>query len=577
MKTHNIKSIPTLLIFIWMSMDLKAQVSDVFTNTIYNSISTRVIKKENKMDYIPGELEFYQDYIHHENFSDVLFEKIQQKALKNINDRLYFQVIFNELLEKIKRSNQIFSDNGEEIEYQNPKFKNLEISLVSILNNQAIFSFSYDFDVYTYSNSNRPETFSIQRFYQVDLKTEKMERFNPHLSNYTKVIPKVVVEKLNRLYAISTKKIEFSKLEDTIPRNHFDGFLSRLKIEEAKLIPYFAGALIVFDAYSESSKNFRGKAFQLYLDYDELKTFANLLPYYKSFYGNFNTNFAGNPLLTEIEEKVKKFRQDPSALDFVDSKIKIKALEIEQYQNDDKLYRTERYQFDASGKLISSEVGNVGNKVQSQKVYNYFENGNLKRIAKLNSKKEVEELQIYDYKNGKVHSYQNIQQEIVDYDNYYKQNSNRKSIEGELVQEFYCYNKDYKYTFRMDAFRESNRENVYVNYLSGNEYCNGARCLVLDEKRNVIGVKSSKYPMNTAQVLTNKEGQVTEYLYDNDRQINYYTYDDFHRITGIKKYSDYKLVNQISYEYENDGKIPSAVIYKGKAGNHKFVYQVEYF
>jgi hypothetical protein len=575
MKIQNIKKLPILLIFIWMNLDLKAQLTDVFTNTIYNSVSTRVIKKENKMDYISGDLEFYQDHLNHENFSDALFEKIQNEALKNINDKLYFQIIFNELLEKINRCNQIFSDNGEEIEYLNPKFQNLEISLVTILNNQAIFSFNYDFDVYNYSNRNRPETFSIQRYYHVDLKTEKVEKFNPYLSNYSKVFPTIVLDKLNRLYAISTKKIELDKLEDTIPRNHFDGFLSCIKIEEAKLIPYFAGALIVFDQYSESSKNFQGQTFQIYLNYDELKTFSNLLPYYKSFYGNLKNDSKVNPLLAEIQEKTKKFGQDPSILDFIDSTSKIKKLEIELYQQDDKLYRTERYEFDESGKLILNTILNVGDKVQSQKIYTYFENGNLKSIASVNTKKELDELQFYYYKNGKAQNQENIQQQVVTYDNYYNQNSNDKSIEGELVQEFYFYNKDYQYTFRMEAFKEASKEQIRINFISGNEYCNGSSCMVLDDKLNVIGIKSSKYPMHTAQVLTNKQGQVTEYYYDNDRQIRYYTYDDLHRITSIKKFSDSKLVNQISYKYENNGKIPSVVTYKTDNGSRKNVYKVE--
>lgn len=575
MKIQNIKTLPLLVLFLWMSLDLNAQLTDVFTNTIYNSVSTRVIKKDTKLDYIPGELEFYQDHLNHENFSEALFEKIQNIALQNITDKLYFQIVFNELLEKINRSNQIFSDNGEEIEYENPKFQNLEIKLVSILNNQAIFSFNYDFEVFNYSNRNRPETFSIQRYYHVDLKTEKIEKFNPYLSNYTTVFPKIVLDKLNRLYAISTKKIELDKLEDTIPRNHFDGFLSRLKIEEAKLIPYFAGAIIVFDAYSESSKNFRGQAFQVYLNYDELKTFSNLLPYYKSFYGNLKNDSKVNPLLAEIEEKVKKFGQDPSTLDFIDSTSKINNLEIELYQQDDKLYRTERYEFDESGKLILNTILNVGDKNHSQKIYRYFENGNLKSIASVNTKKELDELQFYYYKNGKTQNQENIQQQIVDYDNYNNQNSNSKSLEAEFNQEFYFYNKDYQYTFRMDAFKEVSREHITISFIRGNEYCNGWRCLVLDDKLNVIGIKSSKHPMHAAQALTNNQGQVTEYFYDNDRRIRYYTYDDLYRITSIKKFSDSKLETQISYEYENDGKIPSVVIYKTDNGSRKNVYKVE--
>ncbi|MDD2983797.1 MAG: hypothetical protein PHQ74_10455 [Crocinitomicaceae bacterium] len=575
MKIQNIKKLPILLLFLWINLDLNAQLTDVFTNTVYSSVSTRVIKKENKMDYISGELEFYQDHLNHENFSDALFEKIQNVAVQNITDKLYFQIVFNELLEKINRNNQIFSDNGEEIEYENPKFQNLEIKLVSILNNQAIFSFNYDFEVFNYSNRNRPETFSIQRYYHVDLKTEKVERFNPYLSNYATVFPKIVLDKLNRLYAISTKKIELNKLEDSIPRNHFDGFLSRLKIEEAKLIPYFAGAIIVFDAYSESSKNFRGQAFQVYLNYDELKTFSNLLPYYKSFYGNFKNDSKVNPLLAEIEEKVKKFGQDPSTLDFIDSTSKINNLEIELYQQDDKLYRTERYEFDESGKLILNTILNVGDKNHSQKIYSYFENGNLKSIASVNTKKELDELQFYYYKNGKAQNQENIQQQIVDYDNYNNQNSNSKSLEAEFNQEFYFYNKDYQYTFRMDAFKEVSREHITISFISGNEYCNGWRCLVLDDKLHVIGIKSSKHPMHAAQALTNNQGQVTEYFYDNDRRIRYYTYDDLYRITSIKKFSDSKLETQISYEYENDGKIPSVVIYKTDNGSRKNVYKVE--
>lgn len=557
-----------LYLFFFSVLDhLYAQIPDVFTNTIY-PISTRVIEKESNQDYIKSKIEIHQDYLKHKNFSEHIYERIQEVAVQSIEDKMSFQSVFNEVTQKINVCNEINSENGDHRELGNPHFERLEIELVSVVNNQAVFAFTYCFDVLSGRYSRTEQILTIKRYYRVDLIAGTIHKMDMNVLSNQNPIPEIICKKLNKLYLVSTQKIGLDEIDRITGKVPSGSFLFRIDLKEAKLIPYMSGAVLEFEEYTNSSRIYGGNSFRVFLNYAELSDLSNLIPDYKLYFRNIpNVLHSENSLFDDFNYKIRQLKAGPEKLDFFRTPLNpaVFQLEIENYQiGNGQKQTTELFQFNEQGKLVLVEVKNHKNMIVSEEKYIYFPNGNLKSHMKTGGDKT---LVLYHYINEKLAS----AEEII-------QDENSDEWGGMTLSErHYFTNNNYNYDFTIDYFGESNKNRMTFKYISGNEICNGNFCLVLDAGQNVTGVKTMRNSSSSGEVLLNKYGKVLESYFDSDRYQYYFTYDELNRITTLKQYESQNLKNESYYEYEGNGEIPSVIRKIGSYSKTEHHYKVVYY
>jgi hypothetical protein len=546
---------------IWMTYFLtllpfvnQAQLTDVYTNTVYRSIVSRVIESESFLEYSPKTLTIYQDYIEHEDFTDELFQKIQQIAKQSVTNRLTFETIFNKMLTRIEQYNTINSEYGEKGEYRNPFFDRLEVTLVSVLNKQAIFCFEYLFEV-NHSFRNK-RIFSVKNYYQVDLKSKKIQPFETRLASFTNEIPFVISEKLKRIYAIVTQKIDWNHFEKVPEKLPFSSFLASFDLKELQLIPYFSGAMLVIDEFSKSSLWVKGEEVQLFFNRNELEQIKDFLPYFNTFYNSKNIL----PFNQEVEVKqlkINDFNKPQNALNFVLKHFQSGKLqlELEHYSaGNDKFYKKEKFQFDNMGKVTEHLEFVADDRYQGATIYTYNKDESLKIKRHKDQNKFMDEVETFYYENGLLSAHETIG---LDDKEAIWMSKIKSAIYDVLIRTtYYFYNGNYKHSMECVFLGKNKREYQRVVYLSGSELCSQYNCHIFDKNERVVGIRTFKHSSFAPQILTNEQGQLIEQFSDNDRQVFYYHYDEDGRLIDIKRYYDEELKVEEYFNYKGSSFVP---------------------
>jgi len=574
MMKFGIKSILFVIFLIGNSFSTKAQLYDVFTNTLYDDKSTYVFEEESDLDYLPRKLKISQDHIRNDDFSEEIFVEIREMAKQTLENQLVFQSIYQEVLQQVKRYNTLVSETRRNQELSHPEFHDLSIEIVSVLNQQAIFQLKYGFTTSEGYYGGSYE-FKVAHYYHLDLTTNKIKRFTPYIHAYTQTIPAIIKEKIKRIYGISTEKIDLNQLDTSIVSPSFESFINSLSLRELKVIPYFSGALVEFDAYSTSSFWLQGGEFQLFLDYYEVQELKSILPYFSQFYPPSKDIQPLHSQFEKYKNKTADFTKEPFAIDFIlnqeNNTLASASIQFTNISNENST-QLEEYSFTSTGKIQTYKKWVNDSVLNKNVVYNYNEHDQLQSKFTFNREENIEEIELYSYRNGVLTSVEKIYQDDVPK---WLTSLKSKVFEINVETQYYFANGEYQYILDFSFLKNNGNARMSAEYLSGNKFCSDFSCFLFDDKKRVIGREGKKYSSYGAQLLTNEEGQLLEYFYDNDRNKWYYSYDAENRLTSLKKYGDGKLNTDYSYQYENNSKVPTLIRYKGSRGNWKYKIEIQ--
>ncbi|RYM34841.1 hypothetical protein ERX46_05555 [Brumimicrobium glaciale] len=549
------KRITTILALCLFSIMGQTQILDVFQNKEY-SVSSYVLSAEIKKDYSPSKLEIVHDKNKDKN---EVWSKIEDqffsKATATVNDEVSFFQLNSKAL---KQQSQIEKWNrlqGNDTRFStNPKFKSIDIELVSVLNNCGIYSINYNFEMNSGGHYGKDEI-PIKQFYLADFEKNTIIEINDSPSaKQQDELRKLTLSKFKTLYLLKTQKIDLDNLEriEHAKENKAIGLEieSKIYFSEALVYPYLTGVIVEFPERSNSSELFNNESFRVFLKDEEVQELLKVYPEFKPAFKNDLTPSSK----TQIEQlnndnnfDLSRFQHAPKELqmlDILDFEQKVYTMKITSYQLNDTNRRfmgTKKIFFNKSQQVNLIEYNDEYGKIRSEEIYKYNAKNQLENIGTSDRDKS---LKLYHYKN-----------DILDYTENYELDVESSyqgtNVDLEIEQEHIIYSNNYQYTLRLNLVGEFNtRAYTQLRYLEKNQFCTNSYCVLTDENQNIIGVKQKRSGL--FDILTNDKNQPVESYIDNDRHQHFFTYDEQGRIIELNSKSDSRNSFLVTYKYHMD-------------------------
>ncbi len=551
MRKNNMrKTLYLLFVVCFFQVSGNAQVIDVFQNKEYD-YSTYVLEGKSNKEYAPSKIEIYQDKNKEENKNWRNIEsQLQTIALQEIeNEVAFFQlhtkaVNYLKQLDELKRLVNPYHEDSK----VNPSFKNLNITLVSVVNNRGVYFIQYNFD-----------DVHVKNYYLADYQNNKVVEINkiPNVKQQEK-LEKLTLSRLTALYLLQTKKLEVSNVEriraTQSGEEKLPDFSKRIDYSEALVYPYFSGIMIEFPANSKSSGIFENKAFRILITGKELTKLLEVYPEFKPIFRQAlkqPSNAIIEILNNDANFDLLRFSRAPKELQLLESLAlsptdkKPFSLTIGNYQKSDTLKKfigSKKFLFDKNGNVLRIEERNDRNDIAREEKYSYNENNQLTDIRFLGYGNK---LKLQNYDNDRLSYIQTI--EVKDYRTAY----GTELRDLNVFEQYFAFNTNYRYTLDFNIVGDFDRNRtIQSRYVTDNEYCTQHFCLLTNDNRQVVAVKKKiGSPMD---ILLNSKSQPIESYLDNNRHHYQFTYDDDSRITTFSSTSDSKNTSLVEYQYHQN-------------------------
>lgn len=551
MRKNNMrKTLYLLFVVCFFQVSGNAQVIDVFQNKEYD-YSTYVLEGKSNKEYAPSKIEIYQDKNKEENKNWRNIEsQLQTIALQEIeNEVAFFQlhtkaVNYLKQLDELKRLVNPYHEDSK----VNPSFKNLNITLVSVVNNRGVYFIQYNFD-----------DVHVKNYYLADYQNNKVVEINkiPNVKQQEK-LEKLTLSRLTALYLLQTKKLEVSNVEriraTQSGEEKLPDFSKRIDYSEALVYPYFSGIMIEFPANSKSSGIFENKAFRILITGKELTKLLEVYPEFKPIFRQAlkqPSNAIIEILNNDANFDLLRFSRAPKELQLLESLAlsptdkKPFSLTIGNYQKSDTLKKfigSKKFLFDKNGNVLRIEERNDRNDIAREEKYSYNENNQLTDIRFLGYGNK---LKLQNYDNDRLSYIQTI--EVKDYRTAY----GTELRDLNIFEQYFAFNTNYRYTLDFNIVGDFDRNRtIQSRYVTDNEYCTQHFCLLTNDNRQVVAVKKKiGSPMD---ILLNSKSQPIESYLDNNRHHYQFTYDDDSRITTFSSTSDSKNTSLVEYQYHQN-------------------------
>lgn len=558
MQKNNLKEAFYLLfVMCFFQISGNAQIIDVFQNKEYD-FSTYVLEGNSDKEYVPSKFEIYQDKNKEENKQWQNIEnQLKTIALQQIENEVAFFQLHTKAVNYLKQLDELkrIVDPYHESSNISPDFTNIEISLVSVVNNQGTYYIQYNFDdVY------------VKDYYLADYQSNKIIAINktPY-SNQQKILRELTLNRLTAIYLIQTKKLDLDNVEriraTQSGEESLSDFSNRIDYSEALVYPYFSGIMVEFPANSKSSSIYDNKAFRTLLKGNELHQLLEVYPEFKPIFRQ-PLKKSSETIIKHLDDDdnfdLSRFSRAPKelqlwkTLNLSDTNPNVFSLTINNYQQSDTVKRfigSKKYFFNKNGKVTRAEERNDRNNLAREEKYNYNEKNQLMdvRLSGYGNK-----LKLNNYENNLLSYTENI--EINDY----KTAWGKELVDLDISQQHFAYNNNHRYALAFNVVGDFDRNRTIQNrYISSNEYCTDHFCLLTNDSGQVVAVK--KKTGSPIDILMNEKNQPIESYLDNDRYRYYFTYDDSDRIKTFSSISDSKNTSFVEYQYHKNIEKPLTI------------------
>ena len=532
-----------------------AQTIDIFQNRQY-LISTYVLKAAIDKDYSPSSVEILQDKNKEKSKSwEQIENQLNAIAINQINDEVAFFLLHTKAVNYQKQLDERnrLQDRYYDSKSYNPTFSNIDIKLVSVLNNIGTYYIQFNFD--------RDGIF-VRNYYLADYELGKVSNItvNPN-SAQQELLKRLTLSKFSTQYLLQTQKLDLGNVErirsTSVDKDISAEFASKLDYSEAIVYPFFSGIIVEFPALSNSSNIFDTKAFRLLLKSLEVKQLLALYPNFsKAFAKQLSTS--SDIILKQLDDDdnfdLSRFQRAPKDLKMLEvlklseTGKKISSLKITNYQLSDTVKRfmgSQNYLFDTENQLYRIETRDDKDKIYSEQKFNFNKDKQLVDVRYSGNEKQ---LKLYFYEKNAVSYIENI--EI----NQYSNSSYHKSVNLEISQQHFAYNGNYRYTLDFNIIGDFDRNRtIQSRYIEKNKFCWYDNCILSNENGHIIGVKSNSN--SVIDLLIKANNQPIESYVDNDRYSNYFTYDSKNRIQNFTTYSNGKRTDFVEYDYHQKGSV----------------------
>lgn len=540
-----------------------AQIFDVFKNKSYK-FSTNVSKENFDKDYLPSEVEIYQNKIELENDqSEKIVSALKNVVIENLENAVSFFEINADVKKQLSNANEISINIRENQQWENrePEFKKVSINIISVVSDFAIYAVNYNFQAGNPSDSNSYKKLFTRHFYSANLNTGAIENINikPNVEQQ-KILETLTISEFQKMYLLQTEKLELNDAERIKNPISIDTtFRKMIDYSEAVIFPYAAGVMIEFPAYSKSSKILDGKTFRLLLRDADLQNllvkFPNLKKYFTQHLLPALQTTKEN--LTDEQVNLSKFSQGPKELEVLkmfDFNKKIYELKIENFQgiNDESKFSDSKiFRFNEDQTIHLIETRGSKDEIHSEEKFTYT---NFQKIETATNSAYEKSLTLYYYQDEDLRYSEKIQIDKQEdpYDSYMQ-------TDWEITQHHLIFNDNYRYDLRFNIVGEL-KENIFSRHISENTVCGDQHCLIFDAQHHVVGIKVLR--SGSIEILTNADGKVLESYFDSDRHHYFFSYDAKNRVTEVKHLENGKLKDTTLYQYNQSETNPLRILKK---------------
>lgn len=564
----------TLLAFFVFQIGF-AQTLDVFKNRSYE-ISSHILKETFNKDYVPADVKIHQDKLKNGNKQWQKIEADLKKiAISSVENAVSFFEINAVIKKQLNIAKEILINNREKYEYAEPVFQNLNIKLLSVVNDFAIYSLEYNFEAANLSDSRTYIKLFTRHFYSANINTGTLENIDikPN-AEQQKILASLTNSQFQKLYLLQTEKLELNDVEKIQNPSLIDtSFAKIINYSEAVIFPYTSGLMIEFPAYTKTSKILDGKSFRLLLKDEELEGLLTQFPKLKKYFTQ-NLKLPSKTTkerLADEQMNMDKFKYGPEKLQVLklfDFGKKIYEMKIEQFQlfNTEKQFtssQTFRFNEDQNLDLIESRGSNREIGQEEKFTYNSFQE--LESVTETGYKKN---LTLYYYKDKELSYSEKI--ELEKYENPYN-SSNQNDLK--IRQHHFVYNGNYRYDILFYAVGDIS-EHIYGRHNSENTTCGNNHCIIYDNEDRIIGVKVMQG--GSIEILTDAEGKILESYFDNDRHHYYFSYDAENRIKDIVYRENGTVKNTYNYQYHESPTSPLSILKKDE-NTTEYIYSIKFW
>lgn len=556
MQKNNMKNTLYLLFIVcFFQVSGNAQIIDIFQNKEFE-YATYVLEGKSDKEYAPSKFEIYQDKNKEENKNWQNIEnQLKTIALQQIeNEVAFFQlhtkaVNYLKQLDELKRLVYPYHEDSK----INPSFKNLNITLVSVVNNRGIYFIQYNFD-----------DVHVKNYYLADYQNNKVIEINkvPNVKQQEK-LEKLTLSRLTALYLLQTKKLVVSNVKriraTQSGQEKLPDFSKRIDYSEALVYPYFSGIMIEFPSNSKSSGIFENKAFRALVTGNELTELLEVFPEFKPIFKQplkQPSNAIIEILNNDANFDLARFSRAPKELQLLEnlhlSQIdrKLFSLTVSNYQKSDTLKNflgAKKFLFDKNGNVLRIEERNDRNDIAREEKHSYNENNQLTDVRFLGFGNK---LKLQNYDSDRLSYIQTI--EVNDYRTAY----GTELRDLNIYEQHFAFNTNYRYTLDFNVVGDFDRNRtIQSRYVIDNEYCTQHFCLLTNNNGQVVAVKKKiGSPMD---ILLNSKSQPTESYLDNNYHYKF-TYED-DRIKTFSSISDGKNTSFVQYQYYNNLEKPLTI------------------
>ncbi|AFL81228.1 hypothetical protein Aeqsu_1748 [Aequorivita sublithincola DSM 14238] len=563
-----------LILFVFFAFQTGfAQIIDVFKNKSY-TVSTSVSKENFDKDYLPSEVEIYQDKIELENDqSEKIVLAFKKIVIENLENAVSFFEINAAVKKQLSTANEISINTRENQQLENMEleFKKVSIKLISVVNDFAIYVVNYNFEARNSSDSNSFKKLFTNHFYAANLNTGAIENIDikPN-AEQQKTLETLTISEFQKIYLLQTEKLELNDAERIKNPISIDTtFRKMIDYSEAVIFPYAAGVMIQFPAYSKSSKILEGKAFRLLLRDAELQSLVVKFPKLKKYFIQhlLPASKTTKENLTDEQINLSKFSQGPEELEVLkmfDFNKKIYELKIENFQgiNDEKkLSDSKIFRFNKVQTIHLIETRGSKDEIHSEEKFTYT---NFQKVETATNSAYEKSLTLYFYKDEDFLYSEKIQidKQESPYDAYIQ-------TDLEITQHHLIFNDNYRYDLRFNIVGDL-KENVFSRHISENTVCGDQHCLIFDAQHHVVGIKVLR--SGSIEILTDADGKVLESYFDSDRHHYFFSYDNKNRVTEVKHLENGKLKDTTLYQYNQSETNPLRISKKNEySTEHNYI------
>lgn len=489
------------------------------------------------------------------------FKESTQQGTMQTDARLRLQTYID-----LKSSSQNY--NGDYLRNVALTIEDAQCEVKSVVGSQVIYELAIEFKI-NGSSYNDNERFCIFYYYSGDLNTGKVLPWKPIISEAKKAaLQNLIGNRLNEAYLLATHKKVAGEMEENVDSGEEDIYQSnnnqiartvniaeRINIKEANFYWYKTGLILQVQQFTEGSKIFNGRFFNIFYPYNEAVrimqlfpefSYINTLPIVKHHFQNWTE--------ATLQNKLSLLRNEPTIMNFVtDGPRKVKAVNVIRQQvleNGKPIsdYQTD-YQYDSLQKLLSityKEQSSIRSKIS----YQYYPQGNIRTTIKTQPNKDIPDQKItYEYDSqGNLVSKVTNEYARTDY-------------------QYYFYNGNTAYLFPFSLFERDVNRYIFKYEINTDRYCSNNACYQLDTKGRIIAIITTPESFEHGQVGRNAAGNISESHFDNDRDNYYFEYDDVGRFKEFSKYDYQTLKKAVNFYYTGNNVYPDRIEIQEKNSN----------